>query len=337
VVENLSPNGTEINGKRYKVGKQVVLATGDVIGVGLETRMLFVAMGDDVEQALADYRQKTAPPPAPAAPAELPEAQAVPASLEGPPAATILPPPLPGARGTPGDGLGAPTDPLTVKPPPRVSAAGVSTKAVPVATPLEVSPAKADASAAQKKLKKYLKFGSVYVAVLAGLIVFLSIAMKTPPEDDSKLKGEDYLLTKQDITKYLSAKLPRKQSPLAAQRSLKVAKDLFDRRKSDAAGLYKVVSNYNVYLAGKDGPGVFEDAEDNRKYDKAVGELVEITCAKYDNAYNYEKAKDYKTAKKMFNDLVEMFPPGDEKTPVQDKLIPNVMKHLTVISKKPAK
>ncbi len=53
VIENISALGTWINGRKYKSGKSVLLDTGDLIGVGRETELLFVAVGDDVEQAVA--------------------------------------------------------------------------------------------------------------------------------------------------------------------------------------------------------------------------------------------------------------------------------------------
>jgi pSer/pThr/pTyr-binding forkhead associated (FHA) protein len=68
VMENLSANGTLINGRRYKKDKKILLDTGDVMGIGLETRILYVSPGDDPEEALEDWRQ--ANPPAQPRPAE---------------------------------------------------------------------------------------------------------------------------------------------------------------------------------------------------------------------------------------------------------------------------
>lgn len=57
VLENLSARGTWINGKRYKSGRQILLETGDLIGVGQATQILFVAAGGDSDAALAMYRE----------------------------------------------------------------------------------------------------------------------------------------------------------------------------------------------------------------------------------------------------------------------------------------
>ena len=63
IIENLSANGTLVNGKRFKSRKKkILLDTGDVLGVGLETEILFVCPGDDTETALHAYR-KTHPLP----------------------------------------------------------------------------------------------------------------------------------------------------------------------------------------------------------------------------------------------------------------------------------
>ena len=59
-LENLSDKGTWINGKRYKAGKHVLLETGDLIGAGRETEILFVAAGDDADAALAAYQAHAA-------------------------------------------------------------------------------------------------------------------------------------------------------------------------------------------------------------------------------------------------------------------------------------
>ena len=46
LMQNLSANGTLINGKRYRGGKRLLLDTGDILGVGAETEILYVAPPD---------------------------------------------------------------------------------------------------------------------------------------------------------------------------------------------------------------------------------------------------------------------------------------------------
>ena len=67
IMENLSANGTRVNGKRYKAGKKILLDTGDILGVGRDTEILYVAAGDDPDTALTAIGglPTQAPPPAP--------------------------------------------------------------------------------------------------------------------------------------------------------------------------------------------------------------------------------------------------------------------------------
>jgi hypothetical protein len=68
VMENRSSNGTEVNGKRYKSAKKrILLETGDILGVGQETRILYVSPEDDPQEAMAE-RGLEPVKPAPQAP-----------------------------------------------------------------------------------------------------------------------------------------------------------------------------------------------------------------------------------------------------------------------------
>ncbi len=64
VVEGASEQPTFVNDKRYKKGVRVILDTGDAIGLGEETRLLFVQKGQDVLAAVRDWQGAH---PAPAA------------------------------------------------------------------------------------------------------------------------------------------------------------------------------------------------------------------------------------------------------------------------------
>ncbi len=94
-IENLSRRGTWICGKRYRGGQKILMASGDVIAVGAETQILFVAAGDDPKEIVQAWRQSppgardafgrrvrpaAAPAPAPsdepAQPGELPAGEA---------------------------------------------------------------------------------------------------------------------------------------------------------------------------------------------------------------------------------------------------------------------
>lgn len=56
-IEAVSDKGLFINGKRFKPGKKVLLETGDAVGMGNVTELLFVAAGDDVDAAVSVHTQ----------------------------------------------------------------------------------------------------------------------------------------------------------------------------------------------------------------------------------------------------------------------------------------
>ena len=63
----LSAAGVRIGGKRFRKGKQLILAGGDVVRLGGETEILFLDVGDDPAEALAAVREAaTVDEPAPA-------------------------------------------------------------------------------------------------------------------------------------------------------------------------------------------------------------------------------------------------------------------------------
>ena len=73
LIENLSNNPIWVNGKKFKTGKRILLDTGDVVRLALETHLLFVAAGDDSEAALAQWRETNGETHTPAAQGEPPQ------------------------------------------------------------------------------------------------------------------------------------------------------------------------------------------------------------------------------------------------------------------------
>jgi hypothetical protein len=57
IVQTLSDLGMRINGRKFKPGKKVILATGDVVAIGVQTEILFISPPDDPEPAIAQYRK----------------------------------------------------------------------------------------------------------------------------------------------------------------------------------------------------------------------------------------------------------------------------------------
>ncbi len=73
VVENLSDRPVRINGKKFKAKKKVILDTGDLVGLGMTTEMLFVAPGDDPDEAIRAFAETHILPPAEPEPLAEPE------------------------------------------------------------------------------------------------------------------------------------------------------------------------------------------------------------------------------------------------------------------------
>jgi hypothetical protein len=133
-LEVLSPRGLHINGKAYKPGKKILLDTGDCLGIGAATNILFVGAGDDPEAALTAYRK--AHPLLRPAKADAKE--------EAPPAETAPPGP---AR----EEAAKPTAP---------GAAG--------------GPEELQAQAKRAKVRKYAILGGVYAAAMVVLVIVLA-------------------------------------------------------------------------------------------------------------------------------------------------------------------
>lgn len=320
IVENLSSTGTVINDKRYKAGKKILLATGDVLAMGMESRLLFVGVGDDADTALAELRKREEPP--------APPAQTPPAPAEPPAAIPPLPSPAaakqtaPAAPPLPAPGKAKTEVPKTAKFEKNVVAAGAAGKP-------------ADRPAAQQKVRKYIKFGIVYAVALVALVIVIKFAPRGGG-DDVGGPGTSGFLSREQIAGILRQKPDRKLNAVEADRALATAVELFPRRKTDPGNLYKVVSNFNYYLAAKEGSSVFEEAEHDTMYRTALDELVEAVASKYENAYSYERNRDYKTAKRIYGSLLEMLPVGTP-GPVQEKLVKNIMEHLSFVSKRAGK
>jgi hypothetical protein len=139
-LEMLSPRGARVNGKKHKPGSKILLDTGDLIRVGAETELLFVAAGDEPADALARYRQTR-----PAGGAERPGTS--------PPGG---PPPLP---------------------PGASSAGGQPATGAAKTAPVHTDEA-ARSAARRKKVRLYAILGCVYAAAMVALIVFLALRQK---------------------------------------------------------------------------------------------------------------------------------------------------------------
>lgn len=276
-LEGLSQRGTWVNGKRYKSGKKILLATGDLIGVGQETEILFVAAGDDGDAVLAAYEaaagtRKNAfgkrPRPREQEPAPAPAEEA----LQAAPA----------------------------EPPPRAG------KARP-RRPSEMTAgqrSQAEESARKRKIAIGLGIylGIMLLALLLGL-VFLrrpSAEVKTPPQ-----------LTDQELADAL-AEIPEKTPRrLFMEQRLEEARGLYQQYGLESPHLYRCVHAFKQALAYS-GRSFFESTEDEKMYRAALARLTEKIRNMYRNAYLYEQSKDWTRAEAAFRNLLAMLAVEDE-------------------------
>ena len=295
ILENLSSNGTGVNGRRYKADKQILLATGDLLSVGMETEILFVGEGDDPKEALAKYRESL---PA-AEPSPLP-AEPVPAPVPDQPAEGELPPP-----------------PEDNPEPATESIASLSEEQI-------------QSQERKARMKKYVVLLGISVAITVGVIALGSFVKKPV----KVVSGAPARLTGDEIQDAIMA-VPENLTTDATQATneLQLATLFFKNHFLDGQ-LYICIWHYKLYQAYRGGKG-FQDptGRDEHNYRTALNGdgqldlgLIGTVRAKYDLACQYEQAQRWEDALPLLDDLVKMIPatPDD---PTYDKLLVNIKAH----------
>ena len=314
VVENLSVNGTWINGKKYKAGKKVILETGDVLKAGADTQILFVSPGDDPEEALKQYRQKHSV----AAPKPREETDV---SEEPVPAAA------PKASSEP-TSVGSTRDM-------RMQAsvgAGSSYSPDKSGGKQELSDEAKERQVVKErtaKLKKYGMYFVVYMVVLFGVVIGIS---QRGCDHGEGVRSIPRKLTGDDISAAILSKLLRSPNPVVAQQNLKEAISLYPRRNAEPGFLYIVVSDLNEYLSHKDGPAVFEAAEYDQMYKASTQELADAVTAEYNRAFILEQNKQWKDASNQYNKVWKMLPEKNSNSRVYKEIIQNIQDHISFIA-----
>jgi hypothetical protein len=322
LMENLSTNGTRINGKNYKKKKKLILETGDILTVGLETEILYVSPGDDPEEAIAEYRQADAPkelpaakePPAPAAAAAKPQAK--PAAGKAPQAEIDL-----SAAGAAKAG--------------KEAKAAKNAKGAKDAKALQEA-VEQDGEKEQIKGKK-LKVVLFSVVLIGMLGLGAAMAIKTiippPPPGSTNLAR----LEPADIVEALGAPFPEKpSSPVKAAEALNRAVQSFTNRNLWGPGdLYRCVRDFKLYRAYKQTAG-FADVRYERMAEQAERELEKLVCEKYEVAWKFEMARNWRQAKSSYEELMRILPveevsKDDPKGPIRRLIIENVIKHITSV------
>ena len=205
-LENLSaPNPTRINGKKYRKSQKVLLDTGDVIAAGLETQILFVAPGDDAEEALTAWLGRTEEAPAP----------------EGPAEAEVI------GEVEPGEATRAPL----IQPLPAESPKQQQAEEEPEEEAGPLSEEEEEALKRKAKVKKYTILFSVYLTVI---IAFFIILNKVRPSGPEVVRGRPRELTKLDVEEVLDAKFDPTPNELASRKALAEALRLWRAKRVEA-------------------------------------------------------------------------------------------------------
>jgi hypothetical protein len=311
IVECISTNGIRIGGRKYKPGKQLLLDSGDVMAIGGETEVLFVAPGDDAEAVLAAWKQTN-----PATRATPVEAPPVPSEPVAPP------PPEPPPE---------PAKPVVL---PRVSLGGSS--AGPrddfqqAAQDSQEPPPEDPRAARSRRVRKYAIGAGVYLAVLAGFVLFMATRDRggyTGGGDTPRILLED------EVRDALTASLPPARNPVAAQEALRAARvPPPNAQTSEQMGQrYLRVRDFRQYMAHNG--GIFDEAPDERRYNTLVTELSRDVNDAYRNGWTREKSGRWRESRDAFQRVLLMVPEHDEDNPTYKRLVLNVVEHLRYIDK----
>jgi hypothetical protein len=324
LMENLSTNGTRINGKNYKNKKKLILETGDILAVGVDTEVLYVAPGDDPEEAVAEYRQAHAPKEAPAAeavaaPAPAAKPQAKPAPAKTPVAEIDLS--AAGAAKAGKSGKGAKDD------------AKVPKDAKEAQEAVEKDGEKEQIKG--KRLKVIL-FSVMLVGMLGmGAVIILRPDEVKGPKSDSLPR-----LSERDICEALDAPLPEKPpSPVKSVAVLNKAVKSFTNKTLWGPGdLFRCVRDFKLYVAYKQTRG-FADVRYEQMAEKAQKELDKLVCEKYDVAWRFEKARSWREARTAYEEIMRILPVAEieHSEPTYDVVIKNIIQHLNFIKENTGK
>ncbi len=290
-LENLSDRGTWVNGKRYKAGKRLLLETGDLIGVGEQTEMLFVAAGDDPEAALAAYQssagqarnafgRKTQPA------AQVPQAAAQVETAQ--PAEASQPPPSPGE--------------VRLRRPSEMAAG---------------ERLQAEAAARRRKI-------AIGLGIYLGLILLAGVLLKVLTSAPAGGAPGVPQLTDQQIEDALAQVPSKTPNRLLMEQRLEHAKGLYQQYGLESPLLYECVHAFKEALAYS-GRNFFEDTEDEKMYRQGLRRLTEQIQERYRNAYLLEKAADWPRAEAAFRDLLAMLTLRDDMQ--KGLLFTNIQQH----------
>ena len=251
----------------------MLLATGDVLGVGVETEILFVDSGDSAAEAVAAYEvENPAPEPIP------------------------VPPPEPVTEPTPPPGPDLDSQPTTYLD-------------VPTEEEEEITPDELAARERKAKMRKYaVGFGIYLIVMVIGIVVLMTIQ-----RDDGSggQMGPPARLSADDVRKALSSSISHEPNEVASQKHLEEARRLFEERTKQQANLYRCHKSYRLYMAyRRRDQKFFPDPADSRNSDTVERELTDRIAEIYNNAMIYEKGRAWLLASKELDNALGVFAAG---------------------------
>ncbi len=322
LMENRSANGTLVNGKRYKRRDQkLALDTGDVVGVGIQTLILYVAGGDDPEAALAAWRDAnpdidTTPTPAPAGGAPAGEGEGPRTDAAG------APEKKPGKKEK-GD--------REQKPKGKKAAAGGEAGEHDDAESEEED--EEDDETGSVKLKIILAF-----LVLLGIVIFgIAMILRSggPGPQDAGPTGPSRL-TNEEIRQAIEAPVDRPPSRTKAAEHLQRAVHSYENRVLWEPGdLYRCVKDFKLHKAYRNAQSLSSIRHEQMFHD-AMEELVGKVQQRYDAAWRLEKARSWRNAKLSFEEILIILPIAelDRNGEIYQTIFLDVRDHLNLIKSK---
>ncbi|MFP4106883.1 MAG: FHA domain-containing protein [Phycisphaerae bacterium] len=307
VVENLSSNGTRINGKRYKKDRPVVLETGDTCGAGEQTELLFVAPGDDPDMAVRAWRESQGLPPVVGVGGEEPAEPAPPPPLEE----SFTPKPT--------------ADPQEVR-------AQSRRKATTAADQIALAEAEREESG-RKKLIIYGGILGASVVLFLGIGLFAAFQPDTA-EKSSVFRGQPPRV-EEDIPEMIRQPIKRQVSSSLADDWLVKAQNMYENRNFRPNNLFRTVRNYKMHLAYLDAPEL-RDPEDHTEFRTAQSEYIDMVMKKYRAAWIHEQAQRWGEAEEGFQELLQECVPPDSNwdTPGYQALRKNIFRHSNFVRRR---
>ncbi|MBT7170756.1 MAG: FHA domain-containing protein [Phycisphaerales bacterium] len=308
IVENLvKARKMEINDKVYKAGKKILLDSGDVIKIGMETKLLFVSPEDDPAEVLMAYRGAH------------PTAVPVEAPADAPAPTPVTKPAKPyiDLDAQPTEFIEIPTEQTSETKPEK-----------------ELTEHDQAAAAASRKKKLYMILGGAWV----GIILVIALALSTVTKNGPAKTGGLSEWPAEKIRAAFSSKLETSHKPGQDQIEIERADSLFAIRGSQRQNYYKTLCHYRAAMAHRVGQAVPLPSRQEQRYRTVLQELTDIITEEYKTMIQRERNKSWLDAKYSANLILMDYIP--RKTVLEfrdeevDKFISNIFKHLNRISTK---